>query len=139
MNTPQAARAAWWLRAILVIVGATLLCATVPVFFPVAWMQALHEWLGLGVMPTDPVVIYLARSTSLLYAMHGMIVLVTAIKFRELQCLVPWIIALHAALGLALIIVDWTAGMPTYWTLGEGPGILAGAVLCLALWRASRS
>jgi hypothetical protein len=45
-------------------VGVTALFALVSVFTPVSWLAASHRWLGLGDMPTAPVVEYLARSLS---------------------------------------------------------------------------
>src|SRR5262245_27062262 len=47
---------------LLRIVGVPALFALVAVFMPVSWMAATHRWLGLGEMPTGPVVEYLARS-----------------------------------------------------------------------------
>jgi hypothetical protein len=38
---------------------------------PYSWMNAIHQWLGLGVLPDAPVAGYLARSTSAFYAMLG--------------------------------------------------------------------
>ena len=42
-------------------VGVGALFALVAVFMPVSWMAATHHWLGLGEVPTAPVVEYLAR------------------------------------------------------------------------------
>ena len=67
--------------------------AIVPVFFPVALMATLHQWLGvggeLGEFPNAPITIYLARSTSLLYAMHGAVMFYVAWQFDRCQLLVP--------------------------------------------------
>jgi hypothetical protein len=46
------------------------------VFVPLSWMDATHRWLGLGEMPTAPVVEYLARSVSAFYAVLGALCLV---------------------------------------------------------------
>ena len=53
------------------LVGIGGLFALVPVFMPFSWMVATHRWLGLGEMPTAPVVEYLARSISAFYAFFG--------------------------------------------------------------------
>ena len=42
--------------------GVIALFAVVAVVMPTSWMAATHRWLGLGEMPTGPVVEYLARS-----------------------------------------------------------------------------
>ena len=41
---------------LLRFVGVGALFALVAVFMPVSWMAATHRWLGLGEMPTGPVV-----------------------------------------------------------------------------------
>ena len=56
---------------LLRIVGVGALFALVAVFMPVSWMAATHRWLGLGEMPTGPIVEYLARSLSAFYAIMG--------------------------------------------------------------------
>src|SRR5262249_6130926 len=56
---------------LLRIVGVPALFALVAVFMPSSWMAATHRWLGLGEMPTGPVVEYLARSLSAFYAING--------------------------------------------------------------------
>src|SRR5215831_3963147 len=54
------------------------LFALFAVVMPVSWMVATHRWLGLGEMPTGPVVEYLARSVSAFYALLGAFCLVMA-------------------------------------------------------------
>src|SRR5215471_12255409 len=61
---------------LLRIVGVPALFALVAVFMPVSWMAATHRWLGLGEMPTGPVVEYLARSLSAFYAVTSALCLV---------------------------------------------------------------
>ena len=46
---------------LLRFVGVPALFALVAVFMPSSWMASTHRWLGLGEMPTAPVVEYLAR------------------------------------------------------------------------------
>jgi hypothetical protein len=43
------------LEILLRLVGVTALFALVPVFMPISWMAITHRWLGLGEMPTAPV------------------------------------------------------------------------------------
>src|SRR5687768_13106421 len=47
--------------------AALLLLALPAVVLPHAWMDAIHQWLGLGPLPELPMVAYLARSESALY------------------------------------------------------------------------
>lgn len=57
----------WYLR----IAAAVLLLALFAVFLPFEWMDAIHRGLGLGDLPKAPIVGYLTRSLSLLYALFG--------------------------------------------------------------------
>ena len=59
------------LVVLLRCLGVGSLFALVPVVMPFSWMAATHRWLGLGEMPTGPVVEYLARSLSAFYALFG--------------------------------------------------------------------
>jgi hypothetical protein len=56
---------------LLRLVGVGSLFALIPVLMPMSWMVAMHRWLGLGEMPTDPVVEYLALDLSASYALVG--------------------------------------------------------------------
>jgi len=64
--------------------------------------------------------------TAALYATHGVLVLVAASDVRRYLGLVR-------AIGATVLGVDVQAGMPTWWTLAEGPPIAAAGVLVYAL------
>ena len=66
------------LAYVLRCLGVGSLFALVAVVMPFSWMAATHRWLGLGEMPTGPVVEYLARSVSAFYALFGALFLVVA-------------------------------------------------------------
>ncbi len=127
-----------WLQRILCLIGAGLLVATIPVFFPVSLMATMHGWLGLGDLPDAPITIYLARSTSLLYAVHGSIMLTTGLRIKELGALVPLLGWIHVVIGLVMLGVDLNAGMPWYWTAVEGVPISLAGLLLLWLWKESQ-
>ncbi len=57
----------WVLR----LTGATEILAFVSVVMPRAWMESAHSWLGLGVMPDGPVIMFMIRQASYAYGMHG--------------------------------------------------------------------
>ena len=118
------------LRILLGVIGAGLLVATAAVFLPVQCMAISHRWLGLGEFPDSPITVYLARSTSLLYAVHGFLMLYTAIHLHQYLPLAKIFGYVHIVIGLAMLGIDLTTPMPTYWTAGEGiPISLAGAAL----------
>jgi len=104
------------------------LFALVAVVMPSSWMAATHRWLGLGEMPTAPVVEYLARSLSAFYAVTGALCLVLATDLERYRPLVRFLGVAFALMSVALLGVDLPAGMPWWWTAFEGPpGIVFGA------------
>jgi hypothetical protein len=131
MNTSK------WLRLVLFLGGCTLTSAAVPVFFSPEYMAQIHAWLGLGDFPNQPITIYLAKSASLLYAIHGLVLLFVAFQFKELHTIIPFLGWLHVAIGSAMIYVDNAAQMPGWWLVIEGPPVIAvGLLLIYLYWRA---
>jgi hypothetical protein len=115
---------------LLRFVGVGSLFALGAVVMPFSWMAATHRWLGLGEMPTGPVVEYLARSLSAFYALAGALCLVVASDLGRYRPLVRFLGVAFALLSLALLGVDLAAGMPWWWSASEGPGgVVFGALL----------
>ena len=115
---------------LLRIVGVGALFALLAVFMPVSWMAATHRWLGLGEMPTAPVVEYLARSLSAFYAVFGALCLLVASDLGRYRPLVRFLGVAFALLGLVMLGVDVGAGMPWWWSAFEGPaGVGVGALM----------
>ena len=118
------------LVVLLRIVGVGALFALLAVVMPVSWMAATHGWLGLGEMPTGPVVEYLARSLSAFYAIMGALCLVLATDLERYRPLVRFLGVAFALMSLVLFGVDLAAGMPWWWSASEGPGgFVFGALL----------
>ena len=124
-----------WLRWLMTIIGCGLLCATIPMFFPRAWMATIHGWLGLGEFPEAPIMLYLARSTSLMYAVHGGLMLFVSFDLKRYWPMVSVFGWLHVAIGTTMFFIDWTAPMPGYWIAGEGIPIALAGLLIIWLWR----
>src|SRR6516162_1658870 len=115
---------------LLRIVGVPALFALVAVVMPSSWMAATHRWLGLGEMPTGPVVEYLARSLSAFYAVTGALCLVLTTDLERYRPLVRFLGVAFALMSLVLLGVDLAAGMPWWWTAAEGPAtVVVSAVL----------
>jgi hypothetical protein len=115
---------------LLRLVGVGALFALVAVFMPFSWMAATHRWLGLGEMPTGPVVEYLARSLSAFYAVMGALCLVLATDLERYRPLVRFLGVVFALMSVVFVGVDLSAGMPWWWTASEGPGgVVFGALL----------
>jgi hypothetical protein len=121
---------------LLRFVGVTALFALVAVFMPLSWMTATHRWLGLGDMPTAPVVEYLARSLSAFYALTGALCLVVAADLDRYRPLVRFLGVAFALMGVVLLGVDLAAGMPWWWSASEGPGSVVFGALLFVLARA---
>jgi len=113
------------LKLILRIMGASSLTALVFVAAPRAWMTAIHADLGMGPMPEAPVVWYLARSTSAFYALLGGLFWVVSYDLRRHRTVLIYLGAALTLLGVALLAVDWTEGLPWFWKVSEGPFVIA--------------
>ena len=105
----------WLLR----LVGAFEVLAFVAVLMPRTWMEASHAWLGLGVMPDAPVLMFMIRQASYTYGMHGISLWVLAsdvARFRPLVLLnaVSFLLA-----GPVFLLIDHTSGMPWWWTAAD--------------------
>ena len=123
------------LVVLLRLIGAAELAALPFVFAPVGWMDALHGLLlGLGPLPRGPIVEYLARHLSALYAVHGAVFLTLSLdlpRYRPLVRLLGWC---HLALGFALAWTDGSVGFHWGWAVAEGTlvGTCGGLLLVLA-------
>lgn len=125
---PSARKLVWLLRA----VGCLDLLALLAVAMPSEWHVQAHASLGLGAMPDSPIVVYLARSASALYAVYGALLLFLStdvVRHRPVIRFLAWAAQAHA---LVLVGIDWFAGLPLWWLLAEGVGYAGWAAL--ALW-----
>lgn len=119
--------------------AAILLCALPFALMPFDWMDAVHRFIGLGPLPDAPITRYLTRSLSLVYGMHGAVVLGVTLHWPRYKPAVPFLVALHIALGGALVAVDLTSGVPWWWALTEGPGLVAFGLFVLFVYRRASS
>lgn len=125
------------LRVILRVIGCTGMLAYPCALFPFAWMNAIAQWAGIGTLPDDPIVGYLARSLSFFYGMTSTMVLVCSTDIDRYRRLIRVFGALAFALGALLLTYDATSGMPRWWTFVEGVPTMAAAALIW--WLAGRS
>lgn len=89
----------------------------------------------MGELPDSPVVWYLARSTSALYAFLGGLFWTVSFDLERHRTVLVYLGAAVACLGIALLIVDWAEGLPLVWTVWEGPFV---TVVGIAIWVLSR-
>ena len=128
------------LLVILLRLGGTVtVLAFLAMFLPVDWMAWTHRWLGLGEFPRSVVVEYLARSIAALYGFHGVLLFIVARDPVRFAPVVRFVGVMNIAFGLILVGIDLHAGMPWWWTAGEGPPIVAFGVVVLLLSRPARA
>ena len=120
---------------ILRLVGIGALFAIPAIFLPYAWMDAIHSYMGLGKLPDAPIVHYLARSLSAFYAVFGAITVFISCDVRRYRLLVAFWAILVSVMGGSLLGIDLSAGMPTSWTLSEGPPTIAIGIVVWWLQR----
>jgi hypothetical protein len=119
----------WLLR----IAGATEILAFFAVIMPRSWMEISHAWLGMGEMPDGPVLMFLIRQASYTYGMHGVSLWVLAsdvTRFRKLVILngIAYLLA-----GPIFFWIDYSTGMPWYWTLIDSAGCGSFGIAILGL------
>lgn len=127
MNHPR------MLRLLLRVIGGTSLLAIVPVLMPGSWMAPIGHAMGVATIPTDPVVGYLARSTSAFYAMLGAMLLVCSTDLERFRPIIRFTGISAVVFGAMLIGIDLREGMPLWWTIAEGPFNIAFGLVLLAL------
>jgi len=125
----------WLLR----ITGAVMLCALVFVFCPFGWMQAINDRIGLDRLTYTPLLSYLTRTLSAMYATMGALYLFIsrdADRYRPLILFLAWLAVLT---GIGVTVLDATLRLPLLWVATEGPFTIAlGLVLIVLLARTSR-
>ncbi len=112
------------LKLILRLIGSSSLLALIFVAAPHAWMDSIHSALGMGTLPDEPVVGYLARSTSAFYALLGGLFWVLSFDLARYRGILIYLGGALTLLGVVLFAVDWAEGMPMFWTAWEGPFVV---------------
>ncbi len=118
------------LARILYLVAVIELLAIPTILIPYTWMDYVHGALGLGKLPDSPIVIYLARSVSILYGFHGIVTLHLSRDVERYLPLIGLFSLCAMAMGGSLLVIDLILDMPLWWAISEGAfAILFGAVV----------
>lgn len=129
-----------WKERLLVIVLRIGAVMTLSAFFamvmPTEWMVAANRRLGLGELADDAIMQYLTRSLSAMYGFHGGLLLVISLNVRSYRGIVTYVGVMNLLFGVCLLGIDLHAGLPAWWTWGEGPSVAMLGVLLLWLVRA---
>lgn len=125
-------------KLFLRILGSLSVLGVIFVAVPYTWMNAIHAWLGMGQLPNEPIVGYLARSTSAFYALLGGLLWVVSFDLGRHHLVLLYLGAAVTLFGAALLVVDWCEGLPLFWRVWEGPVVMAFGMAMLCLNRATR-
>jgi hypothetical protein len=112
--------------------GIIMLSALIPSMMPLVWMQEIHTCLGMGRLPDGPIISYLTRSLSIMYAMHGAVLLFLSFDVRRFLPVVKFVAVVTILFGLCLTVLDVVVGIPPFWTFSEGPVLFV--LYCVVLW-----
>jgi hypothetical protein len=100
---------------------------------PTPWLSWAYTALGLGSWPKDPLVGYLARSLSGLYAFVGGIVLIASFDPPRYRPILVYLAASSLVGSIYLTVLDLCVGLPVWWVAGEGPIVMLSGVLLYVL------
>ena len=114
----------------LCAVGLVEILAFGAVVMPLEWMNAGHEWLGLGDLSQAPAVEAVMRQVSFSYGLHGIALLLIATDVARYRPLVVLSSVGYLAYGAVFLLTDIGLGMPRLWVIGNGGStLLVGAIL----------
>jgi hypothetical protein len=124
---------AWLLR----LAGAVEILAFLAVVMPRSWMETTHLWLDMGQMPDGPVVMFMIRQASYAYGMHGVSLWILASDVERFRPLIIFNGISFLLAALVFFLIDYSAGMPMWWTVGDTVACLffGVALLWLSLQR----
>jgi hypothetical protein len=124
---------AWSLR----ICGGVDLLALVAFAMPLEWIRQAHLWCGFGPFPGGPLPEYLARAASLLWGLHGALLLYLARDIPAHVELIAFVAKLTVLAGVLLLALGLRTGMPWLWIAVEGP-VFAATGLWYLWWLNTR-
>ena len=128
--------ARWMLIWILRLAGGAMLMALLFVFCPFEWMASLHKQIGLGELRYTPLLSYLIRTLSALYASMGAIIFFLSFDIDRYRPLIRFLGAISILGGLGVTALDAILRLPVLWTALEGPlTIVLGVFLIVLLSR----
>jgi hypothetical protein len=119
-----------WLVIVLRAAAVLLLMAFAGAALPESWMKAAYELGGLGPWPGGALLVYLARTVSLLYGFYGVLALYLSFDVQRYRPLVRFLAVASFPFAPVMFVVIWAAGLPAVWAVSESTSIL----VISALW-----
>jgi hypothetical protein len=117
-----------WLMWLLRFTGSVCGLAWIAFVMPLDWMHWWHDSLGLGEMPQAAVVEYLARSTSALCGLYGVVLLWISCHVEDHIGLLRLLTYSVAGLAVVGCLVMWNSGLPLWWLIGDAVANLIVAI-----------
>src|SRR5262245_42957351 len=114
---------------VLRLCALVLLLALVAVVLPFSWMASIYAGLGLGELPDVPLMGYLTRSLSGLYAFHGALMWFMSGDVRRFAPVLRFQAWCSVVFGVGMVVLDVAVGLPWFWIAVEGPSIVAIGVV----------
>lgn len=118
---------------ILRLYGTVEILAFFAVVMPRNWMEVSHTWLGLGEMPSGPIIMFMIRQASYAYGMHGVSLWLMATDVRRYQRLIVFNAISFLGAAVVFSLIDYTAGMPFWWTIIDAVGCASFGAAVLIL------
>ncbi|MBN2139084.1 MAG: hypothetical protein JW720_14850 [Sedimentisphaerales bacterium] len=120
------------LLAVLRVSGIGMLFALFFVFCPFEWMVRINALLALEELVYTPVISYLIRTLSAMYAILGGLLLFVSTDVDRYAKLIRFLGGIGIGAGAGIIVLDAVLGLPIIWTVSEGPMTIGlGAIM---LW-----
>lgn len=121
-----------WLRRVLRMLAVIDLSAILVLFLPLKNLGEISQALGFDGEPSSPLVEYLIKATSVLYALHGALMYGMSADVVRYRPLIHWLGCLAVCHGGVMVGLDWQLGLPGWWCAAEGPVFLVcGTVVML--------
>ena len=137
MNTVKPSRSKW-LILLLRCIGTVDAIALIAVLAPRDAISYIHQMLGMGDFPAEPIAGYLARCTSIWYASYGLLLWFVSFDVAKYSALITFIACAMLVQGLFVIGIDVAEQMPGWWIALEGPCCSGlGAIILYLQWTAN--
>ena len=86
-------------------------------------------------VPTEPVVEYLARTTSAFYAILGGLLLIISTDVRKYSAIITYVAIIAVAFSFVMLAIDVIIELPMFWVVGEFLSAFPMGVLIIVLQR----
>ena len=101
-------------------------------------MEGAHAWLGLGQMPVSPLLMFMIGQASYTYGMHGISLWLLAMDVERFRLLIFFNGIAYLLAAPVFFLIDYTSGVPFWWTLSDTASCLFFGASVLWLVRGIR-